>query len=104
MSAIQRTQGESRADRVIENLSQPPNQMSNPGILVVDDDIAVCRILHRMLSEEQYTVQTSLSVNRPQQSVLCLPIAYRDSVPRPGCVIAWVAVCGEDGKRNASGG
>jgi two-component system response regulator HydG len=31
-------------------------------VFVVDDDIAVCRILHRMLSEEQYTVQTSQSV------------------------------------------
>ena len=29
--------------------------------LVVDDDIAVCRILHRMLSEEQYKVETSQS-------------------------------------------
>src|ERR1700674_4544606 len=30
--------------------------------LVGDDDIAVCRILHRMLSDEQHTVQTSQSV------------------------------------------
>src|ERR1700719_2191272 len=30
--------------------------------LVVDDDIAVCRILHRILSEKQYQVQTSQSV------------------------------------------
>jgi DNA-binding NtrC family response regulator len=38
--------------------------MSNPGlnVLVVDDDIAVCRILHRMLSDEQYEVQISQSV------------------------------------------
>jgi two-component system response regulator HydG len=38
--------------------------MSTPGlnVLVVDDDIAVCRILHRMLSDEQYQVQTSQSV------------------------------------------
>ena len=36
--------------------------MSATNALVVDDDIAVCRILHRMLSEEQYTVQTSQSV------------------------------------------
>ena len=36
--------------------------MSETSILVVDDDIAVCRILHRMLSEERYTVQTSQSV------------------------------------------
>jgi len=35
--------------------------MSNFNVLVVDDDIAVCRILHRMLSQE-YQVQTSQSV------------------------------------------
>ena len=36
--------------------------MSIPNVLVVDDDIEVCQILHRMLSDEQYTVQTSHSV------------------------------------------
>jgi CheY-like chemotaxis protein len=36
--------------------------MSIPNVLVVDDDIAVCQILHRMLSDEQYKVQTSHSV------------------------------------------
>ena len=36
--------------------------MNITNALVVDDDIAFCRILHRMLSEEQYTVQTSRSV------------------------------------------
>jgi two-component system response regulator HydG len=36
--------------------------MSVTFILVVDDDIAVCRILHRMLSDEQYQVQISQSV------------------------------------------
>src|ERR1700730_1186560 len=36
--------------------------MNITNALVVDDDIAVCRILHQMLSEEQYTVQTSQSV------------------------------------------
>ena len=36
--------------------------MNITNAFVVDDDIAVCRILHRMLSEEQYTVQTSQSV------------------------------------------
>ena len=38
--------------------------MSSPGanVLVVDDDIAVCRILHRMLSDERYQVQISQSV------------------------------------------
>ena len=36
--------------------------MNITNALVVDDDIAVCRILHRILAEEQYTVQTSQSV------------------------------------------
>ena len=36
--------------------------MSITNVLVVDDDIAVCQILHRMLSDEQYHVQTSQSV------------------------------------------
>ena len=36
--------------------------MSVTFILVVDDDIAVCRILHRMLSDEQHQVQISQSV------------------------------------------
>jgi len=36
--------------------------MNISNALVVVDDIAVCRILHRMLAEEQYTVQTSQSV------------------------------------------
>jgi two-component system, NtrC family, response regulator HydG len=36
--------------------------MSITNVLVVDDDIAVCRILHRMLSDEQYQVQLSQSV------------------------------------------
>ena len=31
-------------------------------ILVVDDDIKICRIIHWMLSDEQYKVQTSQSV------------------------------------------
>ena len=35
---------------------------ANVNVLVVDDDIAVCRILHRMLSDEQYTVETRQSV------------------------------------------
>ena len=39
-------------------------QMSNASVnvLVVDDDLAVCRILHRMLSDEEYQVQISQSV------------------------------------------
>jgi DNA-binding NtrC family response regulator len=36
--------------------------MSIPSVLVVDEDIEVCQILHRMLSDEQYKVQTSHSV------------------------------------------
>ena len=36
--------------------------MNITNALVVDDDIAVCRILHRMLSDEQVKVQTSQSV------------------------------------------
>jgi DNA-binding NtrC family response regulator len=31
-------------------------------VLVVDEDLALCRIIQRMLSEEQYKVQTSQSV------------------------------------------
>jgi DNA-binding NtrC family response regulator len=37
-------------------------QMSIANILVVDDDIAVCRIVHRMLSDGQYEVQAAHSV------------------------------------------
>ena len=36
--------------------------MSIASVLVVDDDVAVCRILHRMLSDEQYQIQISNSV------------------------------------------
>jgi two-component system, NtrC family, response regulator HydG len=36
--------------------------MSVANVLVVDDDVAVCRILHRMLSDEQYQIQISNSV------------------------------------------
>ena len=39
----------------------PPKSSGN-NVLVVDDDNAVCRILQRMLSDEQYQVQTSQSV------------------------------------------
>ena len=35
---------------------------SGKNVLVVDDDNAVCRIVQRMLSDEQYQVQTSQSV------------------------------------------
>jgi DNA-binding NtrC family response regulator len=46
-------------------------QMSNRSVnvLVVDDDIAVCRILHRMLSDEQYEVQISQSVADALRSI-----------------------------------
>jgi two-component system response regulator HydG len=36
--------------------------MSVTSVLVVDDDVAVCRILNRMLSDEQYQVHISQSV------------------------------------------
>ena len=36
--------------------------MSTPSVLVLDDDVAVCRILNRMLSLEEYEVRTSQSV------------------------------------------
>jgi two-component system, NtrC family, response regulator HydG len=35
---------------------------SNVSVLVVDDDLAVCRIVNRMLSDEHYQVQISQSV------------------------------------------
>ena len=37
-------------------------QMSVADVLVVDDDVAVCQIVRRMLSNEQCKVQTSQSV------------------------------------------
>jgi DNA-binding NtrC family response regulator len=46
---------------VIEPYPTPLIQVSIANILVVDDDIAI-RILHRMLSEEQYKFETSQSV------------------------------------------
>jgi hypothetical protein len=36
--------------------------MSVTDVLVVDDDVAVCRIVPRMLSDEQYAVQAAHSV------------------------------------------
>src|ERR1700675_4307078 len=36
--------------------------MSIADVLVVDDDIAVCRIVHRMLSDGQYEVRAAHSV------------------------------------------
>ena len=43
--------------------------MSIADVLVVDDDIAVCRIIHRMLSDEQYKVETSQSVADALQAI-----------------------------------
>src|ERR1700724_534655 len=49
--------------RLLENsFRSPKSKMSITEILVVDDDVAVCQIVHRMLSNEQCKVQTSLSV------------------------------------------
>ena len=36
--------------------------MSTPTVFVLDDDIAVCRVVNRMLSLEEYEVRTSQSV------------------------------------------
>ena len=40
----------------------PSPESATTHALVVDDDVAVCRILHRMLSDEQYQVELSHSV------------------------------------------
>jgi PleD family two-component response regulator len=45
----------------------PANRFSRPksngnDVIVVDDENAVCQIVQRMLSDEQYQVQTSQSV------------------------------------------
>ena len=49
---------------VIEPSANPNSkfQMSIADVLVVDDDVAVCRIVHRMLSDGQYEVQAAHSV------------------------------------------
>src|SRR6202047_513178 len=44
----------------VESALSPESSGNN--VLVVDDDNAVCRIVQRMLSDEQYQVQTSQSV------------------------------------------
>jgi DNA-binding NtrC family response regulator len=36
--------------------------MTTPSVLVLDDDLAVCRVVNRMLSLEEYEVRTSQSV------------------------------------------
>jgi DNA-binding NtrC family response regulator len=38
--------------------------MNAQSVLVLDDDVAVCRILSRILTEENYEVDTSLSVEQ----------------------------------------
>jgi two-component system, NtrC family, response regulator HydG len=45
--------------------------MSTPSlnVLVVDDDMAVCRILQRMLTDEQYQVQISQSVADAKEAI-----------------------------------
>ena len=43
--------------------------MNITNVLVVDDDIAICRILQRMLSDEQYNVQTCQSVADALQAI-----------------------------------
>ena len=44
----------------VKSVLSPKSRGNN--VLVVDDDHAVCRIVQRMLSDEQYQVQTSQSV------------------------------------------
>ena len=61
MSVLERALGEIRTDQFMEK-SIRPSQMNTASVFVVDDDIAICRIIHRMLSIEQYKVQTSQSV------------------------------------------
>jgi DNA-binding NtrC family response regulator len=43
--------------------------MNVTNVLVVDDDAAVCRILNRMLSDEQYQVQISQSVADAHEAI-----------------------------------
>ena len=59
------------AESLLHEKSAPASSMEEPfpspesattHALVVDDDVAVCRILHRMLSDEQYQVELSHSV------------------------------------------
>ncbi len=61
MSVIETLPGENRADRFMEE-SIRPSLMNTASVFVVDDDISICRIIHRMLSDEQYKVGTSQSV------------------------------------------
>ena len=42
--------------------SVPPLQERHPSVLVVDDDVAICRLLMLLLSNEHYRIQTCQSV------------------------------------------
>src|SRR5580700_10225069 len=44
-------------------------QMNTTDILVIDDDPAICQIVQRMLSDEQYKVQTKQSVGDALQAI-----------------------------------
>jgi ActR/RegA family two-component response regulator len=48
------------ASSMEEAFPSPESAITNA--LVVDDDVAVCRLLHRVLSDEQYQVELSHSV------------------------------------------
>ncbi len=63
---------EIRTDRFMKE-SIRPSQMNTASVFVVDDDIAVCRIIHRMLSDEQYKVETSQSVADALQAIEQVP-------------------------------
>jgi two-component system response regulator HydG len=43
--------------------------MNITNVLVVDDDIGICRIVHRMLSNEQCNVQMSQSVAGAREAI-----------------------------------
>ncbi len=47
--------------------------MNAQSVLVLDDDVAVCRILSRILTEEKYEVDTSLSVEQAFGSLAIKP-------------------------------
>ncbi len=63
MSVIETPREEIAQPALWKNLFPPRLiQMNNTNVFVVDDDISICRIVHRMLSDEQYKVETSQSV------------------------------------------
>jgi DNA-binding NtrC family response regulator len=43
--------------------------MSTPSVFVLDDDLAVCRVINRMLSLEEYEVRTSQSVEEAVNAI-----------------------------------